>query len=143
MTSDVKRRLLAILLLVAAGASWWFLQAVTEQKAIIETVKKQDPDYYMENIRATVMDADGERKYTLTAESMQHYPHNDTVRLAKPHLIQYDVGRTPVHTWADFAWLDKTKKEVVMTGNVKIVRGANSSGQTSEITTTMVRILLN
>lgn len=140
---NVRRALLAALLLTAAGISWWLLKTITVQRPMMMTIDSQDPDYYIEDFRATVMDAQGQRKYTLTAERMQHYPHNDTARLTKPHLVQYSPGRAPVHTWADFARLDNATKEVIMTGNVKIIRENNSSGQRTEMITTMARVLLD
>lgn len=143
MTWDLRKALVAALLLAAVGASWWILQMLTEQQATTATVARQDPDYSIEGFRATVMNAQGQRKYTLTAELMQHYPHNETMRLTKPHLVQYNAGRAPIHMQADFGHLDDVNKEIVMTGNVKIVRGSDSSGQGSELTTTMVRILLD
>lgn len=143
MTWDLRRGLLAVFLLAAAAASWWFSHSVTESQPSLAAGENRDPDYYIENFRATVMNTQGQRKYTLTAEIMKHYPHNETVRLDKPHLIRYKAGRGPIHTRADLGWLNNDNKEIVMTGNVKITHTGDASSQSSEISTSQIRILLD
>ncbi len=89
------------------------------------------------------MNEEGQRKYTLTADTMQHFEYNEMLRLDKPHLIRYKVGHVPIHARADLAWFDDNKKEILMTGNVKITRTGSSSDQNSEMSTPELRILLN
>ncbi|MFQ5993959.1 MAG: LPS export ABC transporter periplasmic protein LptC [Acidiferrobacterales bacterium] len=143
MRWNLKRALLGTFLVVAALTSWWLAQTITEGQPPLLARSTDDPDYTMDNFRAAVMNAEGMRKYTLAAESMEHYPHNDTTRLTNPHLIQYDISRAPVHTWADLGLLNRQKKEIVMTGNVRMLREWSSSERQTEMTTNEMRILLN
>ncbi len=143
MAFDLRRGLLAVLLLTAAIASWWFLQRITEPAPSLTTGESQEPSFYIDNFEATVMNEEGQRKYTLTADTMQHFEYNETLRLDNPHLIRYTVGRVPIHTTADLAWFDDNKKEILMTGNVKITRTGGSSNQNSEMSTPKLRILLD
>ena len=143
MNFDLRRGLLAMLLLTAAIASWWFLQRITEPAPPLTTGESQEPSYYIDNFEATVMNEEGQRKYTLTADTMQHFEYNETLRLDNPHLIRYTVGRVPIHAKADLAWFDDNKKEILMTGNVKITRTGSSSDQNSEMSTPKLRILLD
>ena len=143
MAFDLRRGLLAVLLLTAAIASWWFLQRITEPAPSLAAGESQEPSYYIDNFKATVMNEEGQRKYTLAAYTMQHFEYNETLRLDNPHLIRYTVGRVPIHTTADLAWFDDNKKEILMTGNVKITRTGSSSDQNSEMSTPKLRILLD
>ncbi len=143
MAFDLRRGLLAVLLLTAAIASWWFLQRITEPAPSLAAGESQEPSYYIDNFKATVMNEEGQRKYTLAADTMQHFEYNETLRLDNPHLIRYTVGRVPIHTTADLAWFDDNKKEILMTGNVKITRTGSSSDQNSEMSTLKLRILLD
>jgi LPS export ABC transporter protein LptC len=145
MAFDLRQGLLAVLLLTAATASWWFLQHITEPAPSLtaDENESREPSYYIENFETTVMNEGGQRKYTLIADTMQHYEYNETLRLDKPHLIRYKVGRVPIHARADLAWFDDNKKEILMTGNVKITRTGSSTDQNSEMSTPKLRILLD
>lgn len=123
--------------------SWWFLQRTTAPAPSLTTGESQEPNYYIDNFEATVMNEEGQRKYTLTANTMQHFEYNATLRLDNPHLIRYTVGRVPVHAKADLAWFDDNNKEILMTGNVKITRSGSGSDQNSEMSTPKLRILLD
>ncbi len=144
MKWDLRRLAIGIVLLLAASASWWFLRNVEQPEAsnaLTVQVQKQ-PDYYMENFHATVMDANGERKYTLEAELMQHYPHDHTVHLIKPHFVQFKGGRATINGWADVGSYDSVAKEIVMSGNVRVIQKHDASSRGSETTTTRLRVLL-
>ena len=143
MAFDLRTGLLAVLLLTSAIASWWFLHHITKPAPSLAAGESQEASYYIDSFKATVMNEEGERKYTLTADTMQHFDYSETLRLDNPYLIRYKVGRLPIHAKADLAWFDDRKKEILMTGNVKITRTGSSSDQNSEMSTPKLRILLN
>ena len=144
MKWDLRRFAVGIVLLFAAGTSWWFLRNVEqpESRARLTAETQRKPDYYMENFHATVMDAGGERKYTLEAQMMQHYPHDHTVHLIKPRFVQFKAGRPTINGWADVGWYDNVAKELILSGNVKIIQKRDPSSRGSETTTTKLRVLL-
>lgn len=144
MKWDLRRLAIGIVLLLAASASWWFLRNVEQPETRIRPTAEaqKQPDYYMENFRATVMDAGGERKYTLEAQLMQHYPHDHTVHLIKPHFVQFKAGRPTINGWADAGWYDDIGKEVILSGNVRVIQKRDASSRGSETTTTRLRVLL-
>lgn len=144
MRWDLRRLAIGIVLLFAASASWWFLRNVEQPESRIGLTAEaqKQPDYYMENFRATVMDADGERKYTLEAQFMQHYPHDHTVHLIKPHFVQFKAGHPTIKGWADVGSYDDIAKEVILSGNVRVIQKRDASSRGSETTTTRLRVLL-
>lgn len=88
------------------------------------------------------MDADGERKYTLAAPLLRHYPQQQLAELTAPHLIQFQHGLPLVDARADHGWLDDAQRQVLLSGNVRVLRGAGASGRASLTTTTEMRIFL-
>ncbi|MFQ5934817.1 MAG: LPS export ABC transporter periplasmic protein LptC [Acidiferrobacterales bacterium] len=144
MIWDLRRLMLGILLLAAAAGSWWFLRAMTEPepKARSPISAATDPDYFVENFRATVMNTNGRRRYTLAARLLEHYPHSHTVQLTDPHLVQFETGRPAIDAKADFGSYNRTSKEVTMSGNVLIVQNKSATSRGSETRTERLHILL-
>jgi LPS export ABC transporter protein LptC len=144
MIANWRTLAIAIFLLLTSGASWWFLRILKGPTDTLRTtaVKQEQVDYYMENFRATFMDADGQRKYVLKAELMQHYPYSHKLRLIKPIFVQFKAGRQAVNSRGDVGWYYSTNKEIILSGNVKIVQVGEAVSEVSETTTTELRVLL-
>jgi len=130
--------------------SVWLQFGIIERQSVqkFDGDQRHDPDYYMENFTAIGMDKEGRRKYVVEAERMVHYPDDDTALLDNPHIIQYQPGRAPRHTYSESGWMGSDGNEVLLTGNVKVIQG-KSAGQDGEsdaggvITTDKMRILLD
>ncbi len=119
-----------------ATLSLWMQLGVLEQPAPpVDVTERHDPDYYIENFTAYGVDQTGQRKYVLEAERMVHYPDDNTALLDKPHVIQYESGRGPKHVYADSGWMSMDGDEVLMTGNVRVIR-AEGEGTAPAVTTT-------
>ncbi len=114
-------------------------EPVNEEQVITES---HDPDYYIENFSAVGMDTDGNRQYVLEAERMVHFPDDDTSLLDKPHVIQYEPGRAPTHIYAETGWVSANGDEVKLTGNVRVIRGRDSTGSGGVTTTDTLNIVL-
>jgi LPS export ABC transporter protein LptC len=135
---------IAIFLLLMSVSSWWFLRTLKQPVEQTRTsgVKSARVDYYMENFRATIMGEDGQRKYMLKAELMQHYPHDDKLRLVKPIFVQFEAGREAINSQGDIGWYYSANNEVFLLGNVKIVQMGDAASKVSQTTTTELRVLL-
>jgi lipopolysaccharide export system protein LptC len=110
--------------------------------------ERHDPDYYMENFTAIGMDEEGRRKYVVEAERMVHYPDDDTALLDNPHIIQYQPGVAPRHSYSESGWMSSDGNEVLLTGNVRVIQGAPEQGNQDQsgggvLTTEKLRILLD
>lgn len=130
--------------------SVWLQFGIIERQSVqkFDGDQRHDPDYYMENFTAIGMDKEGRRKYVVEAERMVHYPDDDTALLDNPHIIQYQPGRAPRHTYSESGWMGSDGNEVLLTGNVKVIQGksAEQDGDNDAggvITTDKMRILLD
>ena len=104
--------------------------------------ENRDPDYYIENFTAVGMDTEGRKQYLLEAERMVHFPDDDTALLDKPHVIQYVPGGAPTHVYSETGWVSPNGDEVLLTGNVRVIRGRDSKGSGGVTTTNKLTIVL-
>ncbi len=122
-----------------------YLQSTMFEEEIEEEIlaERHDPDYYILNFIATGLDKNGQRRYVLKADRMVHFPDDDTAVFDKPHVIEYEEGLAPRHTYADSGWMNSTGDEILMTGNVKVVVEADERGPGGSLTAKRLRILLD
>ena len=144
MKWELRRVITGVLLVAACAASGWALYALrTAPPASSPTrIAEENPDYTIQNFRATVMDEEGERKYTLVAAMLLHYKERQFAQLTAPRLTQYRQGEPLVQAQADQGWFDDAQRLVILRGNVRVLRGAGESGRASVTTTTEMKILL-
>jgi lipopolysaccharide export system protein LptC len=131
-------------------STWLQFGIIEQDQEVFDGSQRHDPDYYVENFTATGMDENGRRKYVLEAERLVHYPDDDTALLDKPHVIKYEEGSPPQHTYADSGWVSSDGNEVLLTGNVRVIQftggenGASSGlGPQNEIVTQKMRVYLD
>ncbi len=144
MITNWRTLAIAIFLLLMSVSSWWFLRTLKQpvEQLRATAAKGAQVDYYMEHFRATFMGEDGQRKYMLKAELMQHYPDDDKLRFVKPIFVQFEAGREAINSQGDVGWYYSASNEVFLSGNVKIVQMGNAASKVSETTTTELRVLL-
>ena len=140
-------KILFVLLFGVLGllSIWLQFGIIEREQVVFDGNERHDPDYYVENFTATGMDEKGQRRYILEAARMVHYPDDDTALLDNPHIIQYEDGSPPRHTYAESGWISSDGNEVLLTGNVRVLQnpgGENGAGG-GEITTEKMRIFLD
>lgn len=118
-------------------------QMVEDEPELQNFNDRHDPDYYIENFTATGLDKDGQRRFVIEAERMAHFPDDDTALLDYPHVIEFELGLAPRHTYADSGWMNSNGDEIILTGNVKIVVEADSRGPGGTMKAKRMRILLD
>lgn len=130
--------------------SLWLQVGIIEQAPVeFDGDERHDPDYYMENFTAVGMDKEGRRKYIVEAERMVHYPDDDTALLDKPHIIQYQPGVAPRHSYSESGWMGPDGNEVLLTGNVRVIQGHAPEDSTVEnkgggvLTTDKLKVFLD
>lgn len=131
-----------IVIILAGITAWMQNDLLKEQDEEQVQAESHDPDYYIENFTAVGMDTDGNRQYELEAARMVHFPDDDTALLDKPHVTQYVPGRAPMHTYSETGWVSANGDEVKLTGNVRVIRGRDSTGSGGVTTTDKLDIVL-
>ncbi len=116
------------------------LEEETEEQNFSE---RHDPDYYILNFIATGLDKNGQRRYVIKADRMAHFPDDDTAVFDKPHVIEYEEGLAPRHTYADSGWMNSSGDEILMTENVRVVVEADERGPGGSLKTQRLRIKLD
>lgn len=132
----------SIVIVLAALTAWMQSDLIAEPEEQLSIEQRHDPDYYIENFTAVGMDIDGTKKYVLEAARMVHYPDDDTSLLDKPHIIQHSPNEAPTHIYAETGWVAPDGDEVIMTGNVRVIRGKDATGSGGVTTTERLRIVL-
>ena len=137
--------LLYISILGLVGLFGLYLQdsMLEEPQEINDFNSRHDPDYYIENFTATGLDKNGDRKFVIEASRMAHFPDDNTALLDNPHVIEYRKGFAPRHTYAESGWMSSSGDEILLTGNVRIVVEADSTGPGGEMRARKMRILLD
>ncbi len=132
----------AVILLLGVLSLWLQFGLIERAPTTLDGDARHDPDYYVENFTAIGMDEQGRRRYVLEAERMVHYPDDDTALLDNPHVIQYEAGQAPRHTYSESGWMSPDGNEILLTGNVRVVQGRGQGGSGGVMTTEKLRILL-
>ncbi len=137
--------LLYIAILGMVGLFGLFLQSsmIEEEPEVYNYDQRHDPDYYIENFTATGLDKNGQRRFVIEAERMAHFPDDDTALFDKPHVVEYEVGQAPRHSYSDSGWMSSSGDEIRLTGNVRIVIEADANGPGGEMKSKSMRILLD
>jgi lipopolysaccharide export system protein LptC len=122
---------------------WLQYGLVEEEPVAFDGRERHDPDYYIENFTAVGMGEDGTRHYIVEAERLVHYPDDDTALLDNPHIVQFQEGAAPRHTYSESGWVSSDGNEVLLTGNVKVIQGTRGENSGGIMTTEKLRIFLD
>ena len=134
-----------IILFGFIGVGGIYLQSsqMDEQPEDPNYTERHDPDYYIENFTATGLDKSGKRRFVIEAERMAHFPDDDTALLDFPHIIEYQDGFAPRHSYSDSGWMSSTGEEIILTNNVRVVIEADSRGPGATLKSKRLRVLLD
>jgi lipopolysaccharide export system protein LptC len=121
-----------LLLAVLAAMTYWLDRVVQPPPPPRDGSARHDPDYIIENFRASRMGADGQPRDQLVALRMTHYPDDDTTHLERPVYRQLEARRAPLHVTSERATVSPKGEDVHFHDNVVVVRGAH--GRNKELT---------
>jgi lipopolysaccharide export system protein LptC len=132
--------LVLLVVLAIALVSHWLLTTVEQPPGRVPPEARHDPDYFMENFKITVYEANGSPAYHLKAAHMNHYPDDDTLAL-KDLRIEY-------RTEDNQSWITTAREgtayeniEVMhLRGDVHIARQGQQPEQNLTLTTQTLRI---
>jgi lipopolysaccharide export system protein LptC len=118
-------RLFPLLLMLAlAGATLWLERAAREDEGAHPSLRRHDPDYVIDNLKAVRFGASGAPESTLAAAKVVHYPDDDSTELLAPRVVQTRPNEPRVSVSADRGALSRDGDEVFLYDNVQLVRDA-------------------
>lgn len=95
----------------------------------------------MKDFTSTLMGPEGQPRYRLTGTHMVHYPDNDALKIAAPHIVFYRQANPRWDVVAERALTTSTGEEVYLLGEVVIRRfGADPKTTAMKILTQDVRV---
>lgn len=118
-------RLFPLLLMLAlAGGTLWLERAVRDEERAHPSLRRHDPDYVVDNIKAVRFGPGGRPESTLAAAKMVHYPDDDSTELLAPRVVQTKPDEPRITVSADRGALSRDGDEVFLYDNVQLVREA-------------------
>ncbi len=103
-----------------AGMTFWLELAARPPSATSDGKSRHDPDYIIEKLTIRRFDPEGFLQHTLRADSMRHYPDDDSTVVLAPHLTYH--RQPPTLVTAREARLDGAGKHVELIGDVRVTR---------------------
>lgn len=91
-----------MLLILAISLSSWSIY-LSKKTKISSTASSSEPDAFMENVTATMINDEGKRTVLIESPKMVHYATNDTTDIQTPHITLYRESPEPWHIRSDFA----------------------------------------
>lgn len=87
------------------------------------------------------MSPQGQPARTLTASELRHFADDKSTELVAPRLLVHRQARPPWQVDAELGWMSPNGKEIVLSGNVVLVRAADADQGPLTLRTTRLRYL--
>ncbi|MDR3158932.1 MAG: LPS export ABC transporter periplasmic protein LptC [Zoogloeaceae bacterium] len=117
--------LLPILALCGIAAlTFWLKESASPPQPRAEERPRHDPDAQAENFVVLRFDADGNLRYRLVADYMEHYPDDDSHHVRMPRLIAYRPQSPEITLSGKSAIVTEQGKRVLVQEDVVLTRAA-------------------
>ncbi len=125
---------------VLAALTFWLDRVAQVVQLVDSRGFAHEPDYIVENFKATAFDVAGRPRHQLEARRMAHYMDDDTTRLDQPLFTQFSPDRPPVSIRARRALVTPTGDHIYFLDDVHMVRAASSGRGPLELTTSFLQV---
>lgn len=139
MFRDRRSLLVTGLLILLAAATWW-LKEGAEPEVRFEHRPAHTPDYWVDRLSARTTDETGRNRRILSAESMRHYPDDDSTELTSPELLLLEPGKPHWRIRAESGWVSPDGELILLQGEVTVDRDAAEGIDPMHLTTRDLRI---
>lgn len=145
MTPRIYDRLaaaLSIALLLALAAGTYFLAQTSLRDAVpaIARAPAHEPDYFVEEVVFTRINARGEPVFRVSADRLLHYPDDQSSVYDKPVLVSLDPEKPRIDLRADQGSSTADGEETLLTGNVVMIRAESATDPMMTIRTDSVTL---
>lgn len=120
----------------------WLGQLADRRPATANTaVLGHNPDYFVDNLRATAYDVAGVPRYHLTASKMVHYMDDNTTSLENPVFLRDGPGVPRVQAVSDHGKVSPDGKIVYLIDDVRVTQDSLSGGLPIDLTTQYLKVV--
>lgn len=119
-----------------AALTFWLEQAAKPQAILQDGKARHDPDYVIDHFTVSRFDTEGKLLHTLRAETMVHFPDDDTTHVSSPMLIYHQTPASQVT--ASKALLNSDATHVQLIDNVRVTRAGKGKKADSILTTALL-----
>lgn len=123
-----------------AALTFWLDRVVQIVQFVDTRGFAHEPDYIIENFKATAFDLKGQPRHQLEAKRLTHYMDDDTTRLDSPLFTQLVAGRPPVSVRSQRALVTPDGDHIYFLDDVHMVRAAVSERGPLELTTQFLQV---
>ncbi len=128
-----------LLLTLLAALTFWLDRATQIDTGRQDGHDRHDPDFIVNNFTVRRFNLAGALEQVLTAKKMLHYADDDSTEVSAPTMIYYGGDRQTQVT-ARQALLTDKGKEVLLTGDVRLVRAATANDPELVVTTSEMKV---
>ncbi|MCC6611455.1 MAG: LPS export ABC transporter periplasmic protein LptC [Burkholderiales bacterium] len=130
-----------VLVAVLAALTFWLERLVQGPDGLAQRRAPDVPDFVIENLKATTMNAAGEAEYSLAATRMAHFQASDTTEIDAPRLVQWSGDAPPVRVAAERGTVTGDGKEFNLRGHVVITRDAAAKHPELRVETSYLQVI--
>ncbi len=132
---SLKNSTFSLLLIIAIALSAWSI--MLSKQSLLSTTEEDSsqPDAYMENIVATIMNKQGNPSLKIEAPKMVHYVENDTTTITHPRVTVYRQSPQPWYINSESAQALNGLEQVIFTKNVVIYHPADAENPLTSMKT--------
>jgi lipopolysaccharide export system protein LptC len=124
MTKTITTWFPIALLITLAALTFWLDRQIQPDENAANGNLRHDPDYIVEKFHVIRTGANGITRYNLSADSMTHYPDDDTTHLVAPKLVNSANPKFTVTVTSRNAMLSSDGEDAYLKDDVRLVRSA-------------------
>ena len=137
----LRNSLISFLLMTAMGLSFWSMFLSSQTTPVLSENTSDQPDAFMENVSALILDKQGKPHLKIETPKMIHYADNDTTELVKPHVVIYRQSPQPWHINANHAKATLGTSEITFWDDVIIHHFTDNDNLLTTLQTSSLTIL--
>jgi len=135
--------ILGLLIIAIALSTWSILKASHTIKVVAMTDDTHQPDAFMEDVVAIMINKNGSPSLKIKAPRMIHYYEDDVTHIEKPDITVYRQSSEPWHIHAEFAKAMKGIHQIEFWNHVIIDHQSDEANPTTTITTSALTVYPN
>jgi lipopolysaccharide export system protein LptC len=132
--------ILAVVLLIVAYGNWLVTTFQTTTGIGPQEVR-HEPDFFIEDVISTMMNAEGKPLYRIQAAVINHYPDDKSLTLSAPRLEYYRQQLPPWTAQSEAGRIYDDGRQVFLDGKVTMHRPAEGKQPATELHTRDLLIL--